>query len=61
MTICDSVGPFADGELEVEHADEFRAHLGSCKPCQVHLLYLMQLAIRVELAPRCGSEVNSTP
>jgi tetratricopeptide (TPR) repeat protein len=39
----DNVHAFADGELGLEDAQDFRAHLASCAPCQRELRELHQL------------------
>jgi hypothetical protein len=37
VTICDSVGDFATGELDAEQDDTFREHLATCARCQREL------------------------
>ena len=44
--LCDKVDLFADGELSVAEADEFRDHLAGCERCQAELHDIQQLQAR---------------
>jgi anti-sigma factor RsiW len=41
--MCDDLVRFADGQLEMTAAQEFRDHLPSCERCQADLVDAMQL------------------
>ena len=40
---CDPIELFADGELSVHAAENFRDHLSVCRRCQIHLGNLLVL------------------
>ncbi|WP_164007623.1 CHAT domain-containing protein [Pyxidicoccus trucidator] len=42
-TLCDTVGPFVDGELGPDEAESFREHLPDCARCQREMTELVQL------------------
>jgi hypothetical protein len=42
-TLCETVGPFVDGELGPEEAEAFRQHLPDCETCQREMTELVQL------------------
>ncbi|WP_415829466.1 anti-sigma factor family protein, partial [Corallococcus exiguus] len=47
---CPHLPAFVDGELPLEHHEDFRAHLASCEACGVRLHDLLQADILGRLA-----------
>lgn len=43
VTVCDSLGAYADGELDPVEAEVFRAHLDGCPQCQHDLIFTMKV------------------
>jgi len=64
---CQDLVSFADGELEPERAEAFRAHLAGCAACRAALLEAMQLGARLGALPppprslRLAPEPAATP
>jgi anti-sigma factor RsiW len=55
-TPCADLIAFANGELAVERADAFRAHLPGCAACRAELPEAMELAARISAVGTEGSE-----
>lgn len=52
MTVCDSVGAFATGDLTASAAAAFRAHLSGCEPCRKALIEEVTLDARLSTLSR---------
>lgn len=51
MTPCDNLGAFADGELPLEDANQFRAHLATCDACGFGLEEHVTMVARLSTLP----------
>lgn len=51
MTVCDSLGPFADGDVDPAEAAAFRAHLPECETCREDLRKTMRLIALLSMSP----------
>src|ERR1700754_229884 len=58
---CLDLVRFADGELEPERAESFRAHLRTCAACQAGLVEAMQLSARLSALPPPHEHVKLAP
>src|SRR5882672_928891 len=62
MSECLDLVSFAEGELEPERAEAFRAHLPTCEACQAGHVDAMQLSAHLStLAPLHGRPTAPVP